>query len=214
MGEMKSPKYWRNRPVEERIRNLRIPPRYKSCTFSTFETTKTTEPLVGALKKWVEQMPKNMEDGMGLYISGDVGTGKTHLAVAALKEVVSKHELSGFYITYDKLCEMIYNSENNGDLPEMFGDIHLLKYLHRVFDVLVIDHLNADRLTDYMVKKTNDLIQSRYDSQLPTIFTSLDRLDKLPSLFNARIASMIRASVYPMRTAGTDYRMGGFDGGE
>lgn len=213
MGEMKSPKYWRNRPVEERLRNLRIPPRYKSCTFDSFETTKTTEPLAKAVTKWVSQMPENMEDGMGLYMSGDVGTGKTHLAVAALKAVVSKFELSGFFITYDKFCEMVYDSRD-GELPEMYGEENLLKYIYRVFDVVVIDNFNADRVTDYMIKRTGDLIQARYDSQLPTIFTSTERIDKIPSLFTPRIASMIRASVYPMRTAGPDYRMGGDNGGE
>jgi DNA replication protein DnaC len=213
--EWKSAKYWRNRPVEERLRNLRIPPRYRNCSFANFETTETTEPIVKALKKWVSQTPENIEQGNGLYISGDVGTGKTHLAVAALKEAVVEHGVSGLFLPYPVFCEMVHDSRNNnGELPEMYGEPNLLKYLRRVYDIVVIDNFNAARITDYMVTVTEESIQSRYDSQLPTIFTSSDRLDKLPGLFNQRIASIIRRSTYSVRTAGSDYRMGATDGGE
>lgn len=213
MSEWKSSKYWRNRPLDERLRNLRIPPRYRACTFENFETTDSTKPLVKALNTWVSKMTENMDEGMGLYISGDIGTGKTHLAVATLKEVVQKHELSGLFLTYDMYCEMVYDSRlTDGELPEMYGQVNLLKYARRVYDVVVIDNFNADRVTDYMVKMTADLVQSRYDTQLPTIFTSSERIDKIGGLFTPRIASIIRQSTYPMRTAGVDYRIGGNDG--
>lgn len=215
MSEWKSAKYWRNRPVEERLRNLRIPPRYRKCSFDNFETSPTTAPLVKAMKNWVDKMPENLEEGTGLYISGDIGTGKTHLAVSALKEVVKRYELSGLFLTYDMFCEMVYDSRStDGELPEMYGEPNLLKYTRRVYDVVVIDNFNADRVTDYMVKVTADLIQSRYDTQLPTIYTSAERLDKISGLFTPRIASIIRQSTYSVRTAGVDYRMGGSDGGE
>ena len=213
MSEWKSAKYWRNRPLDERLKNLRVPPRYRLCSFDSFETTTATQPLVKALHKWVSNMPQNMEEGMGLYISGDVGTGKTHLAVATLKEVIKQHELSGLFLTYDMFCEMVYDSRD-GELPEMYGEENLLKYTRRTYDVVVIDNFNADRVTDYMIKMTADLIQSRYDTQLPTIFTSSERIDKIGGLFTQRIASILRQSTYPLRTAGIDYRIGGLDAGQ
>lgn len=207
--ELKSPKYWRNRPVEERVSNLRIPPRYRNCSFDNFEIDANSEKVVGALQKWIGT-PKNVEDGTGLYMSGSTGTGKTHLAVATLKEMVTRYQLSGLYLNFDVFVEMTYDSRGfDGNLPEMYGNPHLLRYARRVYDVVVIDNLNADRASDYLLKNTSDLIQSRYDSQLPTIFTSLLRPDKLPALFDARIASMIRQSTYHIHVAGVDYRTGG-----
>lgn len=209
MTEVKSPKYWRNRPVEERLTNLRIPPRYRKCSFDNYDTSGTSDKIVGALSKWIDT-PTNIEEGLGLYLSGDTGTGKTHLAVATLKEMVTKYQLSGLYLNFDTFVEMVYDSRNmEGELPEMYGNPHLLRYARRVYDVVVIDNLNADRVTDYILKMTSDLIQARYDAQLTTIYTSLIRPDKLPTLFNARIASMIRQSTYQIRTAGIDYRTGG-----
>jgi len=206
--ELKSPKYWRNRSVEERLSNLRIPPRYRNCSFDNYDMSEGSEKIVGALHKWLDTTT-NSEEGQGLYLSGDTGTGKTHLAVATLKEMVTRYQLSGLYLNFDTFVEMTYDSRGfDGDLPEMYGNPHLLRYARRVFDVVVIDNLNADRITDYMLKMTSDLIQARYDSQLITIYTSLLRPDKLPALFNQRIASMIRQSTYYIRTAGVDYRTG------
>lgn len=207
MTDWKSSKYWRNRSTEERLRNLRLPPRYKNCSFSSFETTEASAPFSNAVSKWASNIDKRMEDGMGLYIHGKTGLGKTHLAVAALKEAVTKHELSGLFLSYDIYVEMVHDARNNdNELPDMYGDANLLKYLRRVYDVVVIDNLNADRLTDYMAKTVSSMIESRYDMQLPTIFTTDINPDKLSSLYTSRVQSIIRESCYLIHITGDDYR--------
>lgn len=210
MSDWKSAKYWRMRPVEERVRNLRIPPRYRSCTLQSFESTEGSpeEALLSAVSKWANNIDKRMEDGIGLYIHGKTGVGKTHLAAAALREVVSKHNLSGLFLPYDLFVEMVHDSRNNdGELPDMYGDPNLLKYIRRVFDVLVIDNLNADRLTDYMAKTISNVIDSRYEMQLPTIITTEIRPDKLATLYSPRVQSIIRESCFDIYVASDDHRM-------
>lgn len=213
MTEWRSSKYWRNRPVEERLKNLRIPPRYRSCTLSSFEADETNKQFLNAAKKWCDTFTDQQSEGMGMYIYGPTGLGKTHMAVAMLRAVVSKNECSGLFLNYDIYTEMVHDARNaDGVLPEMYGDPNLLKYARRVFDVLVIDNLNNDRLTDYMANTTADLIESRWEMQLPTIITTSIIPDKLSSVFSPRTASMIKASCYIVGVGGSDYRLRGTDG--
>jgi len=207
MTDWKSSKYWRNRPVEERVRNLRIPPRYKNSTFANYDENEGSPAFKDAIIKWSTNIEKRMEDGMGLYIHGKTGLGKTHMAVAALREVVSKNELSGLFISYDIFVEMVHDSRNNdGELPEMYGDPNLLKYMRRVYDIVVIDNLNSDRLTEYMAKTVSNMIESRYEMQLPTIYTTEINPDKLSVLYSPRVYSIIKQSCFMLGITGEDYR--------
>jgi DNA replication protein DnaC len=207
MSDWKSNKYWRNRPIEERLRNLRIPPRYKGCTFDTYNDDDGSSNFKSAMVKWTDSIDRRMEDGMGLYIHGKTGLGKTHMAVAALRHVVTKYELSGLFLSYDIFTEMVHDARNNdGELPEMYGDPNLLKYLRRTYDVVLIDNLNADRLTEYMAKTISNLIESRYEMLLPTLFTTEINPDKLSSLYSSRVQSIIKQSCYMVHVIGEDYR--------
>lgn len=208
MSEWKSNKYWRNRPVEERVRNLRIPPRYRSCTFDSFEDVDGVGVFKTAVRKYADSPDRHLDDGMGMYLFGKTGVGKTHLAVSLLRHLVANNELSGMFVSYDVFVEMIHDSRNNdGELPEMYGDPNLLKYMRRVYDILVIDNLNADRLTDYMAKTVGNLIEARYDMKLPTIITTEINPDKLTTLYSDRMASIVRRSCYTIGITGNDYRL-------
>lgn len=214
MSEWHSPKYWRSRPTDERIRNLRIPPRYRNCTFDSFESdTVGPHDLQKAVRKWCSTFEEQQSEGMGLYIYGPTGLGKTHISVSALREVVTKNQCSGLFLNYDIYTEMVHDARNSdGLLPEMYGDPNLLKYTRRVLDVVVIDNLNNDRLTDYMANTTADLIESRWEMKLPTIITTSIIPDKLSSIFSPRTASIIKASCYLIGVKGSDYRLKDLDG--
>ena len=207
MTEWKSNKYWRNRPIEERVRNLRVPPRYKNCTFENYDEEQGSPTFQSAVEKWSTNVDKRMEDGMGLYIYGKTGLGKTHMAVAALNKIISTKQLSGLFLSYDIFTEMVHDSRNNdGELPEMYGDPNLLKYMRRVYDIVVVDNLNADRLTEYMAKTVSNMIESRYEMQLPTIFTTEIIPDKLPAIYSPRVHSIIKQSCFMVGVTGEDYR--------
>jgi DNA replication protein DnaC len=110
-------------------------------------------------------------------------------------------------MSYDIFVEMVHDARNNdGELPEMYGDPNLLKYMRRVYDVVVFDNLNTDRLTEYMAKTVSNMIESRYEMKLPTIFTTDIIPDKLSVIYSARVQSIIKESCYMMHVVGEDYR--------
>lgn len=65
--------------------------RVSSSRFSNFKaTTKYQESVVGTLREWVDTFEERRLSGDGIVLYGPVGTGKDHLAYAAIGTVVSQ----------------------------------------------------------------------------------------------------------------------------
>jgi hypothetical protein len=88
------------------IERLRIPPRYQHCLLSEFkpggETLKTAAlmKVMKYCKDYPSRGEKSSNDrGLGLLFTGGNGTGKTHLAVSALRELATEHGVAGQFAT-------------------------------------------------------------------------------------------------------------------
>ena len=86
--------------LERLLANAGIPPRYQSCRFATFQTGGRGHALVSA-----KSIAQRYVDGFltdegkfresGLLFIGPPGTGKTHLAVAVLADLVQRFGVRG-----------------------------------------------------------------------------------------------------------------------
>ncbi|MFP5246504.1 MAG: ATP-binding protein, partial [Thermoanaerobaculia bacterium] len=73
---------------QQRLASAGIPKRYIHCTLDTFREKST---VLRVAKKKVQEFVDlwpHTNDGKGLLLMGGCGVGKTHLAVAALLEIV------------------------------------------------------------------------------------------------------------------------------
>lgn len=208
MGELRSQKYWRNRPAEERVRNTAIPKRFRTQTLDTFNTSEKDRDSLELIHKWIDKAPEMIENGQGLYLVGGTGSGKTHLAQAILKRVVYTNNICGMFITAEKYIQMSYNEIKFGDeLPEGYEDPNTMKYLQEVYDIVVIDSLGSERPTDFTKRTITSLIESRYHNQLTTIITSIHKLPSLDNMYGSSLQSIIKSSCLMAPLKGDDYRM-------
>ena len=188
MTEWRSAKYWRNRQPEERLKNAHIPKRFTKKTLGDYDTKLGSPDVVTYSQQWIDNIEHNRECGEGLYLFGGSGSGKTHVACGVLREVVLNNLLSGFFITAEKFVEASYDEMNpDHELPEMYGDEHMLKYIHSVYDVLVLDNLGSERMTDFTKKAITSMLNSRYEQQLITIITSEIPLSRLSDIYGPRV---------------------------
>ena len=142
-----------------------IPTRFNHCALDNFELIQPSlHRAMMTTKKFVEEYP--LVD-VGLLYLGRCGVGKTHLAVAALKELIKKG-INGLFYDFRDLLKEIQDSYNpNTHTSE-------LKILAPVFEaeVLVLDELGASKPTEWVQETMTHIINKRYNDKKVTIFTS------------------------------------------
>jgi DNA replication protein DnaC len=156
----------------EKLRaRARIPARYEHCDFSSFETESegSDTSLAGALlvaRRFVEEYP--VGDNTGLLFVGDIGVGKTHLAVSIIRALIEMKGIPCLFYDYRELLKEIQNSYN----PSVQATE--LAILRPVFDaeVLVLDELGAVKPTEWVWDTVSHILNTRYNEQRTTIVTT------------------------------------------
>jgi DNA replication protein DnaC len=168
--EWKSENWWRNRPADERVFHLHIPKRIRE-NMEDWDSV----PLKG--------------DG-NLFIQGASGSGKSLIAAKTLVDAVTSNKMSGRWLEADDYIEMLKDSfDNEGVLPEMYSSPHVVKYVKGVFDIVVIDGLGEERMTEFASHELGSLIRKRYDKQKATIITSRLSIQDIKNRYGTRLAN-------------------------
>ena len=148
----------------------------------------------------------------GLFIFGKVGTGKTYNAYALVKYLLAK-SLNARIVNLPSLLNIIRASfskqevfDSNGDCESRFvknmSDIEKLINTH----ILVIDDIGAEKPSEWVAETLYYLINSRYENEKTTIFTSNLSLDELSDVIGDRIASRINEMCDIVEMDGDDKR--------
>jgi len=107
-------------------------------------------------------------DKTGLLFIGDVGRGKTHLAVGIIKELILSKGIACFFCDFRELLKNIQNSYN----PSVQATE--LSVLRPVFEaeVLVLDELGAVKPTEWVWDTVSLVLNTRYNDNRTTILTT------------------------------------------
>jgi DNA replication protein DnaC len=70
----------------------------------------------------------------------------------------------------------------------------------------VLDDIGVEAVTPWLGATMDELIDYRYERELPTVITSNLPLDEIKRRYGARIVSRIHAMCYPVEMTGRSYR--------
>jgi len=158
--------------TQELEAHAQIPENYRKASFETFRLPKdnpTTQrglaDVMLAVAAYSRNFPANEKPG--LLLIGPPGTGKTHLAVSALRLLIERgHE--GIFFDYQNLLEQIragYNEKMGTSTREAYRTALEM-------EVLLLDDLGAHRVTDWVEDTVTSIVTHRCNHRLPLIATT------------------------------------------
>lgn len=166
-----------------------IPPRFHNVNYETdvSEIIKSTCAAQLKLKK-------------GLFLVGETGVGKTHIAYAIAKELVEEGHKVRFYNTSEFLD--ILRDEFNAPDEER----GLFKEIMDYDGVLFFDDIGAEKPSAWAVERLYLIINKKYEQVRPMFFTTNCSKDNLVKILGDRIVSRITEMTVQIRIQGTDRR--------
>src|SRR6185295_7169011 len=207
----------------------RIPPRFRKCDFHNYYPKHETQYFAHSFaSRLVDEYPA-VETG--LLFMGSVGVGKTHLAIAVLRELITKKGVKCLFYESGSLLKAIQDSYNP---VSQTSEMRVLAPVYQA-EVLVLDELGATVPTNWVRDTLYQIINTRYNNKKLTIFTTnyldepravaeetadsadpkrrrtfaADRIQELTTL-EERIGTPLRSRLYEMckkvKIEGEDYR--------
>jgi DNA replication protein DnaC len=181
--------------IERLISAARVPKRYEHCDLESYIPNDPSQNKAKAdVKRFLQKYP--LID-VGLLFLGTCGVGKTHLAVALLKQVIQEKGDRGLFYDFRDLLREVQASWNS---VSQTSELDVLRPVLDA-DVLVLDELGANKPTDWVRDTIAHIINCRYNDKKITIFTSnfLDTpLKPGEESLTDRIGVRLRSRLYEM----------------
>lgn len=153
------------------------------------------------IKGYIANAKYNYSNGVGFFLIGDNGVGKSHL----LNCVMMKMIVLGYTAKVVSFSSMIssfaggwYSEEDNQKIREM-----------KSVKFLAIEEIGKEyraKDNELAVKTLDNIVRHRVQMNLPTLYTSNIKASELANLYSVDIASMLKESSVAITVTGIDYR--------
>lgn len=120
-----------------------------------------------------------------MFLHGPYGCGKTHLAAAIANHRLEQGEPVIFITVPDLLDHLRATFRPSSDIQydELFDQV-------RNAPLLILDDLGAESPTQWAQEKLYQIVNHRYNAQLPTVITSNVELERLEPRIRSRLVDM------------------------
>jgi DNA replication protein DnaC len=172
-----------------RTRSLagRIPRRYRGVSFErppVSDLARSAPDQIRSVRRYVRAIEENLTAGKGLWIQGDVGTGKTTLAMLVSKAALDAGRSVAIY-SLPRLLNLLRES--------MDSDRGMLDFMDRLtaVDLLHLDDLGAENSSDWVLEQLYSIVNARYEAERAIVATTNLMPDELSERLGARTVSRL-----------------------
>ncbi len=155
------------------LARAQIPRRYEQCAFENFDIRKDAKtgrpnPSLATAKLVAQKLVEEYPTDLGLLFIGPTGVGKTHLAVATLRELGLRKGVECRFQDFHELLKAIRDSYNPLAQSTELGIVQPIVDA----EVLLLDELAELNPTDWAKGTLSYVINSRYNRKKLTLITT------------------------------------------
>jgi DNA replication protein DnaC len=182
----------------------RLPRRFREVSFDREPVASMNEALLRAVRAYVRDIDRRLDEGRGIWFVGGVGTGKTTLAMLISKAALEADRTVAIY----SLPRLLALLRDTFDDDAQFSLSELVERLCSV-DLLHIDDVGAEQSSPWVLEQLYTIVNTRYeDGKALLLTTNLDRAELEAQIGHrtvSRIYEMCGGDPLPMW--GDDHRL-------
>ena len=164
-----------------------IPRKYRGVSFDRAPVTNLDDTAVRQVRRFIHGLSENLGRGQGLWFTGDVGTGKTTLAMLVSKAALDAGHSVAIYSVPHLLAEIRDTYDRDP------GERSYMDFFNRLVavDLLHLEDLGTEKRTDWVLEQLYSLINERYEQQRSILVTTNLSVPDLEDQIGARTVSRI-----------------------
>jgi DNA replication protein DnaC len=178
-----------------------IPRKYRGVSFDRPPVTELPGPQVQMVRHFVRDVDANVDAGRGLWFEGDVGTGKTTLAMLVSRAALDAGRSVAIYSLPRLLAEIRATFEDGAE-----GSY--VDFLDRlaVVDLLHVDDVGAERSSEWVLEQLYAIVNARYEDERSMVITTNLSQERLEEQIGKRTVSRLKEMCEPVPLYGQDAR--------
>lgn len=148
----------------------RIPKRYREVSFEReplISIERANPHVVREVRQYVRNIAAELEAGRGLWFTGDVGTGKTTLAMLISKAAMEADKTVAIY-SLPRLLALLrdtYQDDAQYSLNELIDRLTAVDLLH-------VDDVGAEQTSPWVLEQLYTIVNSRYEDGKAILLTT------------------------------------------
>jgi len=172
--------------VQSRRIGTGIPKRFRGVSFERKPVCDLDPQTVQHVRQFVRKIDKNLDEGRGLWFFGDVGTGKTSLAMLVSKAALEAGRSVAIYSVPHLLADIkdTYDDDSNRSYTDLFRRLCEVDLLH-------LDDLGAEKPTEWVLEQLYSIVNERWQNERSIVVTSNPGIDELRAQIGQRTVSRL-----------------------
>jgi DNA replication protein DnaC len=186
----------------------RLPKRFREVGFDrepVVSIERTNPYVVRDVRSYVNNVSDRLAEGRGIWFTGDVGTGKTTLAMLVSKIAMEADHTVAIY-SLPRLLAMLRDTYDDGaeyTLTDLIDRLCAVELLH-------VDDVGAEQTSPWVLEQLYTIVNTRYEDGRAMVLTTNLTEDQLEAQIGARTVSRIHEICgMPLGLFGEDNRKGG-----
>jgi DNA replication protein DnaC len=178
-----------------------LPKKYKDVSLDRNPIAQMPDITLRPVRAYLRNLGENLATGRGLCLVGEVGTGKTTIAMLVAKEALA----AGHSVAVYSMPRLLNEIRRTYDEGSDSSYVELLDRLAEV-DLLQLDDVGAERSSPWVLEQLYTIVNSRYEGERAiTMTTNLDFADLVEQIGH-RTVSRLREMCEAIPLDGHDHR--------